>query len=172
MSFLQKILGKSKAKIWEVGDKIKAFQMTTHTGSEFTYNAKTRSKLLIFFFPNSWSDTNKEQILLLEKNYTRFVRFNLIPLCITTDTTASIKKWAKTMSIKDIRILSDFWPHGFLTNSFALLNRQRGCPERALVMIDDDMTVLMKRRLEHTNSFEVEEIFEFIKNRNSEKENQ
>ena len=169
--FFKKIFKKSKVKTWNVGDKINSFQMTTHSGSEFTYNSKSRSKLLIYFFPNAWSDTNKEQILIMEKNYTRFIRFNLIPLAVTIESNASLKRWAKTLSLKNVRLLSDFWPHGFLTNSFDLLNRQRGCPDRAIVMIDNDMTVIMKNKLEYSNNFDVEDIFNFIKDRNKENEN-
>lgn len=168
--FFKKLFKKKKFKVWKVGDKINSFQMTTHSGNEFTYNAKSRSKLLIYFFPNAWSDTNKEQITIMENNYSRFVRFNILPVCVTTDTPASLKKWAKTLTLQNVRILSDFWPHGYLTNSFDLLNRQRGCPERAIVMVDDDMTVMLVDRLEHANNFDVEDVFNFIKNRNKEED--
>jgi peroxiredoxin len=68
-----------KIKIWAICDKIKSFQLTTHTGGKFSFNSKSRTKLLLYFFPNAWSDTNGEQILNLEKNYSKFIRFNLIP---------------------------------------------------------------------------------------------
>ena len=161
---------KSKAKTWNTGDKIHSFSLTTHTGSEFEYNAKIRAKLLLYFFPNAWSDTNKEHILILEKNYNRFLRFNILPLCITTDTPASIKTWAKTMSLRNIRLLSDFWPHGYLSNSFGILNRQRGCPERTVILINDDMTVHTKEILEHATDFDVNEILSIIKDMNNKEE--
>jgi peroxiredoxin len=165
---LKKIIKKNKVKILKSGDKLPPFQMTTHTGSSFIYDSKLRSKLLIYFFPNAWSETNEEQILDMENNYTRFVRYNITPVCVTTDSPASLKKWAKMLSLKNVKLLSDFWPHGFLTNSFGLLNRQRGCPERALVAVDDDRTVTMIDRLEHSNSFDVEEIFNHIREQNQE----
>ncbi len=162
--FFKKIFSKSKAKIWNEGDKIQSFSLTTHTGSEFDYNSKTRSKLLLYFFPNAWSETSQEQILIMEKKYNSFLRFNVLPLCITTDTPASIKTWAKTISLRNIRLLSDFWPHGYLTNSFGILNRQRGCPERALILVDDNMVVQKKEVLDHATDFDVEEILSIIKN--------
>ncbi len=166
--FFKKFFSKEKTIIWNEGNQIHPFQLTSHTGSIFEFNAKTKMKLMIYFFPNAWSETNKDQILHLEKHYNRFLRFNMIPLCITTDTTASIKTWAKTMSIRNIRILSDFWPHGFMANSFGILNRQRGCPERTLILINDDMTVMMKKPLENMLNFDIEEIFSFFKDQKKE----
>jgi len=166
--FLKKLFSKEKTILWNVGDEINSFQLTSHTGSIFEYSKRTKSKLMIYFFPNAWSETNKEQILYLEKNYNRFLRYNMIPLCITTDTPASIKTWAKTMSIRNIRILSDFWPHGYLANCFGVLNRQRGCPERTLILINDDLTILLKKSLENVLNFDIEEIFNFLKERNKE----
>ncbi len=162
--FFKKIFGKKKSKIWNPGDKIHAFQLITHTGAEFSYDSKTRSKLLIYFFPNAWSDTYSDHITTMEKYSNRCLRYNIIPLCVTTDTPAALKTWAKTLSLRKIRILSDFWPHGYLTNSFGLLNRQRGCPERAFVIIDDEMKIIYKEKLEHLDSFDIEKVFQVLSN--------
>ncbi len=172
MNFLKRLFNKKQIQIWNVGDIINPFQMTTHTGQEYIYNTKSRTKLLIFFFPNAWSDTNRNQIAILEKNYNRFLRFNITPIGVTTDTPASLKKWAKTLSIRNIRILSDFWPHGYLTNLFGILNRQRGCPEKYVIMIDDDLKVLLKRKLKTSINFDIEDIFSFIKNKNEQDQKQ
>lgn len=162
MNFLEFLFKKHKINIWNIGDKINPIQLTTHTGQEFVFNTKTCSKLLIFFFPNAWSDTSQEQILAMDRNYNRFLRFNIIPVCITTDTIASIKKWAKALSLQHIKILSDFWPHGYVTNSFGLLNRQRGCPDKYFVLIDDNLLLLLKNKIEQSNDFDINDIFNFL----------
>lgn len=157
-----KIFKKPSKKTFIPGDRIHPFTLITHTGAEYEYGPETRSKLMLYFFPNAWSDTSKAQILSIENNYNRFLRFNFVPLCITTDTPASIKTWAKTLSLRNVRILSDFWPHGYVTNSFGILNRHRGCPEHAIIIIDDDMTIIQKNILDHAQDFDIEAIFSFI----------
>ncbi|MBN2279068.1 MAG: redoxin domain-containing protein [Candidatus Marinimicrobia bacterium] len=166
--FFKKLFSKEKTIIWNEGDQIQPFQLTTHTGSIFEYNGEIKSKLMIYFFPNAWSETYQDQILHIENNANRFLRYNIIPLAITTETPASVKTWAKTLAIRNVRILSDFWPHGYLANSFGILNRQRGCPERTVLLIDDNMTVMMKKSLENALSFDVEEIFSFLSDRKKE----
>ena len=53
--------------------------------------------------------------------------------------------WVKaTLGDADIDVplvLSDFWPHGAVCNSYGVFNAERGMPTRSLFVIDLDSTV-------------------------------
>jgi peroxiredoxin len=44
--------------------------------------------------------------------------------------------WAKSLKIKNTRLLSDFWPHGALAKSLGIL-RAEGFSERANIILDE-----------------------------------
>ena len=54
--------------------------------------------------------------------------------------------WVKaTLGDADIDVplvLSDFWPHGEVCNSYGVFNAERGMPTRSLFVIDLDGTVV------------------------------
>jgi peroxiredoxin (alkyl hydroperoxide reductase subunit C) len=56
-------------------------------------------------------------------------------LGITTDNLPSLHAWTSLMGNLGFEVLSDFWPHGKVSQSFGVL-RSDGTTERALILID------------------------------------
>jgi peroxiredoxin (alkyl hydroperoxide reductase subunit C) len=64
-----------------------------------------------------------------------FDKHDAVMLGITTDNLPSLHAWTSLMGNLGFEVLSDFWPHGKVSQSFGVL-RSDGTTERALILID------------------------------------
>ena len=51
------------------------------------------------------------------------------------DSTATNAAWAESLGVENIPLLSDFWPHGQVAQSYGAL-REQGFHERAIFVVD------------------------------------
>jgi len=56
-------------------------------------------------------------------------------LGITVDSVDSNAAWAKSLDVESIPVLSDYWPHGQVAQSYGVL-REHGMTERAIFIVD------------------------------------
>lgn len=63
---------------------------------------------------------------------------NVQVLGITTDHVPSLIAWAESLNGITYPLLSDFWPHGAVTEKYGILREDNGVPERAIFIIDKD----------------------------------
>ncbi len=56
-------------------------------------------------------------------------------LGISVDSTDCLRAWAESLGGITYPLLSDFWPHGKVAESYGVL-REEGCSERALFVVD------------------------------------
>ncbi len=101
----------------------------------------------------------------LEENYAQFKKLNTVAFGIGVDSSPSNKAWASSMSIKKTPILSDFWPHGAVAQSYEVFRDKEGVSERANVIIDVNGKVLFARIYPDEQLPDIDEIIKFIKDR-------
>lgn len=70
-----------------------------------------------------------------EEDHSEFERYDAQVLGISVDNVPTNKAWAKSMGGLSYPLLSDFWPHGFVSVKYSAL-RGEGFSERALYIID------------------------------------
>jgi len=58
-------------------------------------------------------------------------------LGISVDYTAANAAWAKSLGIKELPLLSDYWPHGQVAQAYGVL-RPQGFTERATFIVDKE----------------------------------
>ena len=75
-------------------------------------------KVLLSFRPLAWTVVCHDQMKSLDENHLCFDELNTVALGIGVDSVPSNKAWAESMDIKNTRLLSDFWPHGEVANSW------------------------------------------------------
>ncbi len=56
-------------------------------------------------------------------------------LGITVDSVDSNAAWVESLGVEGVPVLSDYWPHGQVSQSFGVL-REHGMTERAIFIID------------------------------------
>jgi len=78
----------------------------------------------------------------LDNNYSKFLAHGSIPVAIGVVQESTNEKWAKTLRLKNLRLLSDFWPHGLISKEYNVFRKTNGYSEKANIIIDKEGKIL------------------------------
>ncbi len=99
----------------------------------------------------------------LEKNREVFYKLNTVALGLSVDTVPSKHAWAKELSIKETRLLSDFWPHGEIAKLYGIFRAENGISERANIIVDEEQKVIFVKVYDIPQLPDIDEIINFLK---------
>ncbi|GAC1502391.1 MAG: hypothetical protein NVS1B14_07140 [Vulcanimicrobiaceae bacterium] len=71
-----------------------------------------------------------------EKNLERFEGYNAQVVGISVDHRHANLAWSKSMGGITYPLLSDFWPHGDVSNKYGVFKEDQGMSERAIFIVD------------------------------------
>jgi peroxiredoxin len=125
----------------KIGDKAKNFSLEDQDEQEFTLSNFKGKRVLLSFHPLAWTSICAEQMKSLESNKKIFDSLNTIAVGVSVDTVPSKKAWAKSLGIKNTRLLSDFWPHGKVAKLYGIFRTKDGFSERANIIIDEEQKI-------------------------------
>jgi len=95
-------------------------------------------KVLLSWHPSAWTGVCTDQMRSLEVNFDKFAALNTVPLGMSIDPTACKKAWAAVLSINNVKLLCDFWPHGKAASDYGILIENWGLSQRANIIIDEN----------------------------------
>ena len=125
----------------KVGDAFRDFSLEDQNEEIFTLSKLKGKRVLLSFHPLAWTSVCSEQMKSLEKNKEALDSLNTVAVGVSVDTVPSKKAWAKSLSIKSTRLLSDFWPHGKVAETYGIFRSKYGTSERANIIIGEDQKV-------------------------------
>jgi len=94
-----------------------------------------KKHVVISFVPAAWTPVCSDQWPGYNLVKGVFEENQAVLLGITVDNIPTLYAWTRQMGDIWFPILSDFWPHGAVADSFGVL-RSDGMAERAIIMID------------------------------------
>ena len=144
------------------GAKIPDFVLKDQKGEEIKLEDYRGKKVLLSFHPLAWTGVCATQMQSLESNLRRLTELNTVPLGVSVDSTISKKVWAETIGIDNVRLLSDFWPHGQVAASLGMLRKEEGTAQRANIIIDEEGNVIFKKIYDIPEVPDMKEILEFL----------
>ena len=147
----------------EEGDKAVDFTLEDQNGEEFTLSEFEGEKVLLSFHPLAGTSVCAEQMKALDENINKFEEFDTIPVGISVDSSPAKKLWGEKLGIDELRMLSDFWPHGEIIKKYGLFREDDGFSERANILIDEDQEIILKKVYPIGEVPGLEEIFEVLK---------
>jgi alkyl hydroperoxide reductase subunit AhpC len=100
----------------------------------------------------------------LEANWERFAAYNTVPLGLSVDPAASKTAWSAVLSIKNVKLPSDFWPHGKTAADYGIFKEDLGISERANILIDENGKVIWVKVYPIKQLPDIEEVFAVIEN--------
>lgn len=98
-------------------------------------------KVLLSWHPLAWTPFCTDQMRALEMNWDKFQKLNTVPLGFSVDPPPCKKTWAVALAIENIRLPSDFWPHGKVAQDYGIFDEQEGISKRANIIIDENGVV-------------------------------
>jgi peroxiredoxin len=125
----------SKLKV-VVGQLAPDFTLRSIKGESITLSQyRGMKKVVVSFVPAAFTPVCSDQWPGYNISKNIFDTYNAVLLGITVDNIPSLHAWVQQMGSLWFEVLSDFWPHGQVADSYGLL-RSDGVTERALVFID------------------------------------
>ena len=121
----------------KVGDPAPDFSLPSVAGETVTLSQyRGKKNVVISFVPAAWTPICSDQWPGYNIVKDLFEQNDAILLGITVDNIPTLYAWTKQMgSSLWFPVLSDFWPHGAVADSYGVL-RTDGVSERALFVID------------------------------------
>jgi len=125
----------SKLKV-KVGEKTPDFTLPSLSGEKISLSQfKGKNNVVISFVPAAWTPVCSDQWPGYNLAKIIFDKNDAILLGITVDNIPTLYAWTNQMGDLWFKVLSDFWPHGKVSEMFGVL-RSDGVAERALFIID------------------------------------
>jgi alkyl hydroperoxide reductase subunit AhpC len=98
----------------------------------------------------------------LEEKRGDFESRNAVALGLSVDTVPSKKAWAEEMGVEETALLSDYWPHGEVAQSYGVFREADGFSERAVFVVDGDGVVQWKKVYPIGEQPDVDEILKAV----------
>ena len=148
----------------EIGKQANDFMLKDQNGKEFKLSSLKGKKVLLSFHPLAWTEVCAKQMKSLEDNKATLDSLNTVAFGMSVDTVPSKKAWAESLGIKNTPLLSDFWPHGYVTKAYGIFREKNGFSERANIILDEDQKIIFFKVYEIGKLPDINEIINFIQN--------
>jgi peroxiredoxin len=125
-------------KLIAVGDIAPNFSLKDNKDQDVKLSDYKGKKLLLSWHPLAWTPVCTDQMRALENNWDTLQKLNTVPLGFSVDAQPCKKVWATALVLDNLKILSDFWPHGKVTQDYGIFIEKDGISERANIIVDEN----------------------------------
>jgi peroxiredoxin len=146
------------AEIIQLGAMAPDFALQDQNGEVVTLSQFKGKKVLLSWHPLAFTSVCTDQMRSLDRNANRFEEKNTIVLGLSVDPQPSKSVWARALSLKHIRILSDFVPLGEVARDYGIFNEEHGASKRANILINETGMVIWVKKYEIRTLPDVEEV--------------
>ena len=118
-----------------VGDTAPEFSLPDQDRQVVTLSELRGSPVLLVFYPFAFSGLCTGELCQLRDELATYTDAGVRVLAISTDPVFSLKAW-KGQEGFDFPLLSDFWPHGAVAQTFGVFNDKAGMAVRGTFLVD------------------------------------
>ena len=120
----------------EVGDLAPDFVLKDQNNQQYTLSQfKGERSVLLVFYPLAFSGICSGELCSLRDDLPRFSNDAVQLLTVSVDSVFAHKVWAEQEGF-DFPLLSDFWPHGGVAESYGVFDDKKGLALRGTFLID------------------------------------
>jgi peroxiredoxin len=119
------------------GEMAPDFEMTNHRRSAVRLSDfKGRKNVVLAFHPMAFTPVCASMMTGYEKDLAQFDRADAVVFGVSTDPQPCKAGWATALGGVSFDMLSDFHPHGDVSQRYGVYREQDGLSERAVFVID------------------------------------
>ena len=147
----------------KVGAQAPAFIISDQHGDKVELRKLRGKRVILSFHPLAFTAVCAKQMKALEENQDEFSQLNAVALGLSVDSVPAKHAWAKDLGVKNTQLLSDFWPHGVVAESYGIFRSADGYSERAVIIIDEEGIVRFSKVYPMNEVPDMGEILEQLK---------
>lgn len=125
----------------DIGQFAPDFTLTNQYGEDVQLSEHRGRAVVLVFYPFAFSSVCTGEMCQLQDMLEEVQEVDALLLAVSTDTTHVLKAFANQESL-EFDLLSDFWPHGEVAESYGVLDPEKGVPSRTTFLIDGDGLIL------------------------------
>jgi peroxiredoxin len=153
----------ARKRVIRLGDIAPDFTLKDQNGEEFRLSASKGRRVILSFHPLAWTGVCADQMQALEKNMETFESLNTVPVGVSVDSVPSKRAWAESLNIEKVRLLSDFWPHGYVAQLYGIFRDRDGFSERANIVLDEQGKAAFFKLYEISQLPDIDEIIRLLR---------
>lgn len=129
-----------------VGDTAPDFELKDQTGQPVRLSDYHGKKAVVLvFYPLTFTGTCESELCGIRDSIDTFRNDEVETLAVSVDSAPAHQRWAHEQGF-DFPLLSDFWPHGEVAQTYGVFEEKLGIAARATFIIDKDGTVVYTDR--------------------------
>jgi peroxiredoxin len=143
---------------FDKGEKIPEFKLVDQNEEEVTLDKFEGKNVLLSFHPLAWTSVCRNQMQELEDNYEEFEKNNTVPLGISVDPVPSKSAWADSLGLENLKLVSDFWPHGEFATKLGVFIKKKGISGRVNILVNDQGEILWAKEYDIPELPDIDEV--------------
>ena len=130
----------------EVGTEAPDFTVKDQNNQDVTLSSfRGRQAVLLVFYPFAFSGICTSELGAVRDDLADFQNDDVQILAISTDHPYALKAWSESQGF-DFPLLSDFWPHGEVSQAYGVFVEARGMASRGTFLVDKEGTIRFAER--------------------------
>lgn len=121
----------------EIGSAAPDFALYDQDRNEVTLDSLKGRKSLIVFIPFPFTGNCEDELCTIRDRHAELNDIDANVVAITTNPLFSNKAWADQNDL-DFPVLSDFWPHGAVTDAYGTFDPKVGAANRSTYVLDEN----------------------------------
>lgn len=143
-----------------LGDVAPDFALRDQHGQEQSLSARRGSRhVLLVFYPFAFTGVCTGELRALSDHASAWEDFATDVIAVSCDTVPSLRAFAEQEKL-ELRLASDFWPHGEVAAAYDAFDSSLGCATRATFVIDREGII---RATVHAAIPDAREIADYLK---------
>jgi len=125
----------------EIGQEAPDFELQNQHGQPVRLSSfRGEKNVVLVFFPKAFTPTCTGELCAIRDESSVFENDDTVVLGISCDTTATLRVFSEQEKY-EFDLLTDFWPHGAVSQQYGAFFEPGGFPLRATFIIDRDGVV-------------------------------
>jgi mycoredoxin-dependent peroxiredoxin len=120
----------------QIGDQAPDFELKDQTGQPVRLSDYQGKKAVVLvFYPMSFTGVCEHEMCAIRDEIEIFRSEEVETIAVSVDSPASHRRWAEEQGF-EFPMLSDFWPHGDVAQTYGVFDEQLGVAVRGTFIID------------------------------------
>jgi mycoredoxin-dependent peroxiredoxin len=120
----------------EIGDPAPDFALRDQHGATISMSSLRGARsVVLMFYPFAFSGVCSGELAEIRENLSLFEAEEVQLLAVSCDPMFSLRAFADRDELR-FPLLSDFWPHGAVSEQYGVFDAEKGCSSRSSFIVD------------------------------------